>query len=154
RLLAQGPNRFRYSEHFAVPGSAFLQNVCNLGLEGMVSKRADLPYRAGRGTGWLKIKCKRNKDMVIGGFTDQKGSRAGLGALLLGHFERDGTLTYCGKVGTGFDAETLVTLRSRLDALAQKETPFRNPPTGAEARLAHWVKPVLVASVSFSDWTD
>src|SRR5262249_38623739 len=106
------------------------------------------------GSSWLKIKCKRTKDMVIGGFTDEKGSSGGLGALLLGQYEADGTLTYCGKVGSGFDHQTLVTLRRRLEQLVQKEVPFRNPPTSVEGRRAHWVKPVLVAAISFTEWTD
>jgi len=144
----------KYSQHFAAPGAAFLQNVCALGLEGMISKRADLPYRPGRSPTWQKIKCVRRQEMVIGGFTDPEGSRDGFGALLLGVYEPDGRLTYSGKVGTGFTAASLASLHRTLTGLVQEAPPFHNPPRGAEARRAHWVKPVLVAEVTFTEWTD
>jgi len=153
-LLSNAPPAIQYSEHFAVPGAAFLQNVGELGLEGMISKRGDLPYRGGRGPAWQKIKCMRRQEMVIGGFTDPEGSRQGFGALLLGVYEPDGKLAYSGKVGTGFSDASLATLSRSLSALAQKTSPFHNPPKGAEARRAHWVQPVLVAEVSFAEWTD
>jgi bifunctional non-homologous end joining protein LigD len=152
-LLAGGYAGLKYSEHFAVPGAEFLRNVGALGLEGMVSKRADLPYRSGRGPAWLKVKCTRRQEMVIGGFTDPAGSRQGFGALLLGVYEPDGSLAYAGKVGTGFDDATLASLRLELDALVRKDSAFRNPPRGAEARRAHWVEPMLVAEIGFAEWT-
>jgi bifunctional non-homologous end joining protein LigD len=154
RLLENAPATIRYSEHFAVPGPDFLHNVEKLGLEGMVSKRGDLPYRAGRGPAWQKTKCLQRQEVVVGGFTAPEGSRHGFGALLSGLYEANGRLSYCGKVGTGFDDATLASLTPELERLAVKDSPFHNPPTGAEARRAHWVKPVLVAEVSFSEWTD
>jgi bifunctional non-homologous end joining protein LigD len=153
-LLARAQTEVKYSEHFAVAGPAFLQNISELGLEGMVSKRADMAYQSGRGPAWQKVKCVRRQEMVIGGYTDPAGSRKGLGALLLGVYEPDGTLAYSGKVGTGFDDATLASLSRTLQGLAQKESPFHNPPQGAEGRRAHWVKPTLVAEVSFTEWTD
>ena len=153
-LLANAPASIQYSEHFAAPGLAFFQNVRELGLEGMVSKRGDLPYRAGRGPAWQKIKCARRQEMVIGGYTDPEGSRQGFGALLLGVHDADGRLAYAGKVGTGFSAASLDALSQALSRLVQKKSPFHNPPVGAEARRAHWVKPTLVAEVSFTEWTD
>ncbi len=153
-LLSSAPAAIQYSEHFAVPGPAFLQNVGELGLEGMISKRADLPYRAGRGPAWQKIKCMRRQEMVIGGYTDPEGSRQGFGALLLGVYEPDGRLAYSGKVGTGFSDASLAALSRSLSALAQETSPFHNPPKGAEARRAHWVRPALVAEVAFAEWTD
>jgi bifunctional non-homologous end joining protein LigD len=153
-LLSDATTTIRYSEHFAVAGRDFLHNVRELGLEGMVSKRADLPYQAGRGAAWQKIKCMRRQEMVIGGFTDPEGSRQGFGALLLGVYEPDGKLAYSGKVGSGFDEALLANLSRRLAGIAQKQSPFHNPPQGAEGRRAHWVKPILVAEVSFSEWTD
>jgi bifunctional non-homologous end joining protein LigD len=153
-LLSDASTTIRYSEHFAVPGRDFLENVGELGLEGMVSKRADLPYQAGRGAAWQKIKCTRRQEMVIGGYTDPEGSRQGFGALLLGVYEPDGQLAYSGKVGSGFDEASLASLSRRLAGIAQKQSPFRDPPQGAEGRRARWVKPTLVAEVSFSEWTD
>jgi bifunctional non-homologous end joining protein LigD len=153
-LLSNAPAAIKYSEDFAVSGPAFFQNVGDLGLEGMVSKRGDLPYRAGRGPGWQKIKCLQRQELVIGGFTDPEGSRHGFGALLLGVYESDGKLAYAGKVGTGFSDASLADLSHALSELVQKQSPFRNPPGGAEGRRAHWVRPVLVAEVSFTEWTD
>src|SRR6185503_14094198 len=153
-LLSNASPAIQYSEHFAVPGAAFLQNVGELGLEGMISKRGDLPYRGGRGPAWQKIKCMRRQEMVIGGFTDPEGSRQGFGALLLGVYEPDGRLAYSGKVGTGFNDASLAALSRSLSAIAQKTSPFHNPPKGAEGRRAHWVRPILVAEVAFAEWTD
>jgi bifunctional non-homologous end joining protein LigD len=152
-LLADAPPSIRCSEHFAVPGAAFLENVCALGLEGMVSKRADLAYRSGRGPAWQKIKCARHQEVVIGGFTDPEGSRPGFGALLTGIHEPDGRLAYAGRVGTGFDAKLLASLGRTLADLTQPQSPFHDPPQGADARGVHWVKPVLVAEVAFAEWT-
>ncbi len=154
QLLSNAPSAIQYSEHFAVPGPTFFQNVGDLGLEGMISKRADLPYRAGRGPAWQKTKCMQRQEMVIGGFSDPEGSRQGFGALLLGVYEAEGRLAYAGKVGSGFSDAALATLIRSLSALVQKESPFHNLPRGAEARRAHWVRPVLVAEVSFTEWTD
>jgi bifunctional non-homologous end joining protein LigD len=153
QLLEDAPPALKYSEHFAVPGAAFRENVCKLGLEGMVSKRGDQPYRAGRGPAWQKTKCARRQEMVIGGYTDPEGSRERFGALLLGVHESDGSLSYAGKVGTGFTAASLASVYKALKPLERKDPPFRNPPRGAEARRAHWVKPTLVAEVEFTEWT-
>jgi bifunctional non-homologous end joining protein LigD len=143
----------RYSEHFHVEGAKFIAEVCGLGLEGMVSKRRDSIYQGTRGNAWLKLKCGRQQEFVIGGFTDPEGSRHGFGALLLGVYDNEGKLRYSGKVGTGFDQALLVKMRRTLDSLVQDTPPFVNPPQGAEARRAHWVKPELVAQVTFTEWT-
>jgi len=154
KLLSSAPPAVKYSDHFAALGADFLKNVCQLGLEGMVSKRSDLSYQAGRGTAWQKVKCLQRQEMVIGGYTDPEGSRHGFGALLLGVYEPDGRLAYAGKVGTGFNEASLTSLSGRLAGLTQKQSPFYNPPTGAEGRRARWVKPTLVAEVEFTEWTD
>lgn len=146
-------NILRYSEHFDVEGAKFIAQVCALGLEGMVSKRRDSVYEGSRGNAWLKLKCARQQEFVVGGFTDPEGSRHGFGALLLGVYDSDGKLRYAGKVGTGFDHALLVKLRRTLDGLIQEAPPFVNPPQGAEGRRAHWVKPELVAQVTFTEWT-
>jgi bifunctional non-homologous end joining protein LigD len=97
---------------------------------------------------------QKRQEMVIGGFTDPEGSRHGFGALLLGVYDPEGRLAYSGRVGTGFDDATLVSLARTLAPLERKQSPFHNPPSGAEARGVHWVKPELVAEVSFTEWTD
>jgi bifunctional non-homologous end joining protein LigD len=142
----------RYSDHVEGNGEAFFAEACRLGLEGIVSKRGDSRYQATRGRDWQKVKCGLRQEFVIGGYTDPQGSRTGLGALLLGvHEGKD--LRYCGKVGTGFNDAMLATLAQRLEKLAIDKPAFVNPPTGAEGRRAHWVRPQLVAEVSFTEWT-
>jgi bifunctional non-homologous end joining protein LigD len=148
-----GSSPIRYSEHWLGQGDRLYDEACRSGLEGVISKRADQPYRSGRGRDWLKIKCVQNQEFVIGGFTDPAGSRAGLGALLVGVHDERGRLVYAGKVGTGFSRQSLTELRNRLDPLVSKASPFVNPPRGAEARGVHWVKPELIGAVSFAEWT-
>jgi bifunctional non-homologous end joining protein LigD len=159
RLLAaagdgdgDGDGTIRFSDHVAGKGEDFFRHACGYGLEGIVSKRADLPYHAGRSKRWLKVKCLQRQEMVIGGFTDPEGTRAGLGALLLGVHEGE-RLVYAGKVGTGFTAAVLLDLRRRLDRLERRTPAFASPPRGAEARGAHWVAPRLVCEVAFAEWT-
>ena len=131
---------------------AFFKEACRRALEGIVSKRRDRPYEPGRGQSWRKVKCVREQEFVVGGFTEPKGARTGLGALLLGVHERDGTLVYAGRVGTGFTEASATQLRRRLDRLRTRDSPFGLRPPGAAE--AHWVKPELVAQVSFTEWTD
>jgi bifunctional non-homologous end joining protein LigD len=116
----------------------------------VIAKRAASTYTSGRSREWLKLKCGMRQELVIGGFTDPTGSRSMFGALLVGHYQ-DGALHYAGKVGTGFDARTLADLGARLRALEIAESPFAHgdPP----ARGVHWVRPDLVAEVSFAEWT-
>jgi bifunctional non-homologous end joining protein LigD len=120
----------------------------------MIAKRADAPYRSGRGKDWLKVKCLKRQEFVVVGFTDPEGSRVGLGALLLGVHDKSGGLLYAGKVGTGFDQKLLRDLRKRLEKIERKTPAFKNPPRGAEARRSHWVEPKLVAEIAFTEWTE
>ncbi|MFO8150226.1 MAG: DNA ligase D, partial [Trueperaceae bacterium] len=140
----------RYTDHVVGQGPAFLEQACRMGLEGMISKRADAPYRAGRGTRWRKVKCTRREAFVVGGFTPPKGSRTGFGALLLGAFDGD-ALRYVGRVGTGFDERTLGQLGERLDALARPTSPFADEVP--DARGATWTAPELVVGVAFAERT-
>lgn len=142
-----------YSDHVVGKGETFYEKACQLGLEGVISKRKDSPYRAGRGRDWLKTKCHESQEFVIGGFTDPSGSRAGLGALLLGVHNDKGDLVYSGRVGTGFTQESLKKLRARLDLIEQRSPPFSNAPAGSSRRGTHWVKPELVAEIEFTGWT-
>jgi bifunctional non-homologous end joining protein LigD len=151
-LLTGGGGTIRYSDHVSGDGEGFYRQACNFALEGVIAKRADLPYHGGRNKDWLKIKCLKRQEFVVVGFTDPEGSRAGFGALWLAVNE-GGRLVSAGKVGTGFNGKLLVDLRRRLDALAVDKPAFANPPRGAEARRSHWVKPELVAEVAFTEWT-
>lgn len=145
----------RYTEHIVGDGPRFFAEACQMGLEGIVSKRLDRPYVPGRGYDWLKVKCARREEFVIGGYTDPKGSRVGLGALLIGYYNAERHFIYAGKVGTGFSGKTLEDLHERLRPLARKTSPFEQRlSAGGPARTAHWVEPQLVAQVEFSNWTD
>ena len=153
RLLRGRRGRLRYSEHFDAPGPEVHQRACRMHLEGIVSKRKQAPYVAGRGQAWLKVKCVARQEFVIGGYTDPEGARAELGSLLLGVHDPDGRLVYTGRVGTGFTDATLAVLGKRLRKLGQSVSPFSSEGPRPPARGAHWVKPVLVGEVAFTEWT-
>jgi bifunctional non-homologous end joining protein LigD len=97
------------------------------------------------------MKCEESQELIVGGFTEPQGARVGLGALLVGYYE-DRTLRYAGKVGTGFDTETLRDLRDRLDTLEVPDTPF-DEPVKPLPKGTHWVAPKLVAQIAFAEWT-
>jgi bifunctional non-homologous end joining protein LigD len=154
RLLGSGKGLIKFSSHVVGDGAAFLAQACKMGLEGIVSKQRALPYQHGRTAGWLKSKCTRRQELVIGGFTDPEGAREGIGALLVGVHGADGRLAFAGKVGTGFSQRSARELRKRLDALEQKTPPFDPAPGhAAVGGPAHWVRPTLVAEVNFAEWT-
>lgn len=139
----------RLTPHRNAGGAELLAASCARGWEGLIAKRADSLYQPRRSTDWLKLKCSQGQEFVIGGFTEPAGSRVGLGALLLGHYQ-DGRLRYAGKVGTGFDRRTLLELRERLDRLRVSASPFDGPVREAGAR---WAEPKLVAQIAFTEWT-
>jgi bifunctional non-homologous end joining protein LigD len=147
-------SRIRYSEHVVGQGARMFSEACRLQLEGIVSKRRDSEYKAGRTDAWVKTKCVRRQEFVIGGFTEPEGMRQGIGALLAGYYDDQQRLVFAGKVGTGFTAAIARDLRQRLDALEQPGCPFTPRPSGWLGKHAHWVKPALVGEVVFSEWTD
>jgi len=142
----------RYSDHILGHGENVLQHACRSAMEGVIAKRGDSTYQQHRSLSWLKIKCLKQQEFVIGGYTKPEPSRIGFGALLLGYFDK-GELVYAGRVGTGFSSESLRQLSSELKKRRADASPFKNPPTGAEARGVTWVKPELVAEVEFTEWT-
>ncbi|MGK3994118.1 DNA ligase D [Sorangium sp. So ce1024] len=150
-LLAEAPEdaTLRYTEHLEEDGAAVYKHACKLGIEGVIAKRPEAPYRSGRGTSWLKVKCGRRQELVIVGFTEPSGARQGLGAILVG-VNTSGKLVYAGKVGTGFTSKTLTALRSQLEAIERAKPAFQGAP---RMRGAHWVEPRLIAEVHFSAWT-
>lgn len=128
-----------------------LAAACRDGWEGLIAKRPESPYRSGRSREWLKLKCVRRQEMVIGGWTDPQGARSGFGALLIGYHDDQGRLCFAGKVGTGYDESTLRDLSVRLAPLARDTSPFQvESPRG---RGLHWVEPRLVAEIGFGEWT-
>ncbi|MFC5061983.1 non-homologous end-joining DNA ligase [Actinomycetospora atypica] len=129
---------------------ALRDEACADGWEGLIAKRLDAPYVGGRGHDWRKLKCVRDQEFVIGGWTDPAGSRQVLGALLVGYHDDEGRLRYAGKVGTGFDDAALRLLRSTLDPLATPTNPFVDAP---RERGQNFVRPEVVCQVGFGEWT-
>jgi bifunctional non-homologous end joining protein LigD len=151
-LLETGP-------HWRVPpsyddGRALLDAAVELGLEGIVAKRADSRYVPGsRSPSWRKIKVRRRQELVVAGWTDGTGNREGrLGALLLGYHEGD-ALRFAGRVGSGLSRRDLDWWRAQLDERAIEECPFDPPPPAADRRVAHWARPELVVEVAFAEWS-
>lgn len=144
----------RYSDHLEGSGRAFFEEACRVGLEGVVSKRADAHYTSGRSRAWRKTKCLLRQEFVVVGFTDPSGSRRGFGALLLGVHTESGELVTAGRVGTGFSDEVLLELRDRLEELERDTPPVVDPPTRRLSRDVHWVDPALVVDVAFGEWTE
>jgi bifunctional non-homologous end joining protein LigD len=147
-LSFEGPVRFL--SHRNRNGEALFKDACRRGLEGLIAKRADAPYRRSRSTDWLKLKCSHEQELVIGGFTSPHGKRTDFGALLVGYYE-DGKLRYAGKVGTGFDQRTLADLGARMRKLEREQPPFDHVhplPKGT-----HWIEPRLVGQFAFTEWT-
>jgi DNA ligase D-like protein (predicted ligase) len=154
RLLKTALNfhgNVRWTQYRNGDGEAMFQEACRKGWEGLIAKRADSPYVTTRSKDWLKFKCEHGQELVIGGYTEPRGSRVEFGALLLGYFN-DGRLEYAGKVGTGFDTDTLHELGAELRALQRSDPPFASPGTIKERHVT-WVEPKLVAQIGFTEWT-
>ena len=155
-LAANTGDLLRCSEAFDQNPQALLSSARSLGVEGLIGKRKGSPYRSRRSSDWIKLKARQRQEFVIGGFTDPKGSRTGIGSLMLGVHAADGRLHYAGNVGSGFDERTLAVLRARLDKLASPRSAFVDAPARVGARkdaMPRWVKPTLLAEVSFAQWT-
>lgn len=150
-VLGTLPLRPPLSRITPVEGSQPWEHACREGWEGVIAKRRDAPYESRRSRHWLKMKCEAAQRMAIGGFTEPRGRRVGLGALLVGYFD-GGDFVFAGKVGTGLDTKLLRELRARLGAL-EVPSPLFTRGTGLPRKGAHWVKPELVVEVAFIEWT-
>ncbi len=150
RRLLRFDDPLRFTIHRRGAGEAFWREACGKGWEGVIAKRADAPYVPRRSPDWFKFKCVNEQEFVVGGFTDPQGSRKGIGALLVGHYER-GELQYAGKVGTGFSEHALRELRSTLSDLEREDPPFA--PDTLPRKGVHWVEPKLVCQIGFTEWT-
>jgi bifunctional non-homologous end joining protein LigD len=142
-------DHLRFTQHRRADGEQALKEACRRGWEGLIAKRVDSRYSATRSRDWLKLKCVRAQELVIGGWTAPKGSRQRLGALLVGYYDGE-KLQYAGKVGTGFDSQALTMLGDELERREQSSSPFAG---GEVARGARWAKPELVAQIGFTEWT-
>lgn len=140
----------RYMTHKNMAGEEYFEEACKKGWEGLIAKRAGSTYQSRRSADWLKFKCVNVQEFVIGGFTDPRRSRAGFGALLVGYYD-EGKFRYAGKIGTGFTNDTLSNLYDTLLRIEQPGSPFVD--FDPHAKEIHWVKPRLIAQVSFTEWT-
>jgi bifunctional non-homologous end joining protein LigD len=152
-LAGDNETRVRFSDHLTRQGATFLQHCCRAGLEGIIAKRSDRPYRAGRSADWVKVKCQQEEELVLGGFTISAAERRGFGALLLGYYVGR-ELVYAGRVGTGFNRQLLTRLRQQMNALQTDDCPFARIPPRESGDEVRWVKPQLVAQIRFTGWTD
>ena len=141
----------RFTTHRNEHGEKFHSEACDKGWEGIIGKKADSTYAHSRSGNWLKLKCVRQQEFVIGGYTDPQGSRIGFGALLVGYYENS-KLVYAGKIGTGYDRQTLRDLSGRLEKIERKTPPFDND-SDLPSKNVHWVSPKLVCEAGFTEWT-
>ena len=148
-LLEGAPSTIRYVEHFAADGAAVFASARDLGLEGIVSKRLDAPYRSGRTESWTKAKCRPAHEVVLGAWTDNGGKFRSL----LGGVFRDGKLVYVGRIGTGFAAPVVKSLMPQLTAHARAKSAFDPKAAPPRDRTIHWLEPKLVAEIEFAGWT-
>lgn len=152
KVLAQAldfQDPLRETPYENADGESYYNRACRAGWEGALAKEASSTYVRGRSRTWLKLKCLHQQEFVIGGFTEPAGGRPALGALLIGYYEGR-RFVYGGKVGTGFDNDTLRELRQGLDKIERDRSPFADDVT---EHGVHWVEPELVANVSFTEWT-
>jgi bifunctional non-homologous end joining protein LigD len=142
----------RYTEHRVGDGVKFLEEACVQGFEGILAKDGNAPYERRRSKHWLKFKCVRQQEVIVGGYTDPQAGMRGFGALLAGYYDDDGKLQFAGGVGTGFSDELIRDLKSRMNALETKENPFA-PDDMLPTEGVHWIEPKLVIQAGFGEWT-
>jgi bifunctional non-homologous end joining protein LigD len=144
---------WRFGDHIVGRGPEFFREACSHSLEGIISKRRSAPYRTGRSSDWLKVKCMVEDDFIVIGYTEPGGSREGFGALLLSRPDGEGGLVFAGRVGTGFSGRRIARLMSRLTAIEREDPACAGAPSGRAAREMHWVEPELIVRVAFTGWT-
>ena len=147
----QWQSPLRYTPHKNQAGTEYLKDACEKGWEGLIAKDATASYVHSRSRNWLKFKCSKGQELVIGGFTEPQGERVGFGALLVGYY-KNGSLQYAGKVGTGFDDDFLKKWRQAFDKIERKTSPFQNFDDPENGNL-HWIAPKYVGQFGFTEWT-
>lgn len=150
-ILPTNEKTIRYSDHIIGHGTEVWRNACELHLEGIVSKNVYGTYIQSRTRDWLKIKCIKQQEFIIGGFTKPKGARQSFGSLLIGTYDKSGKLNYAGHVGTGFNEESLAQMAALLKKYPASASPFLQKPPGI--KHITWVQPKIIIEVAFSEWT-
>jgi bifunctional non-homologous end joining protein LigD len=149
-LGSRDGTRIRFVAHLQSNAEAVLASACKMGLEGIVSKRLDAPYRSGRGDGWAKTKCRAGQEVVLGGWTSEGGS---VRSLLAGVY-RDERFVYAGRIGTGYGQAVARTLSPKLEKLTRATSPFEGANAPPKEKNVRWLKPELVAEIEFAGWTE
>src|SRR5262245_17982195 len=151
----------RFSDHVVGDGPRFREHACEMGVEGVISKRIDRAYAPGNRGLWLKSKCLNREEFIVVGWTRPAGSRQHLGSLLLGYYTEDGRLLYAGRAGTGFTEMELKRLAGVLGPLEVQQMPLDGPPpretrfgSPLELSRVHWVRPQTVVEVTYLTWTE
>lgn len=152
-LLNDAPEEVRYSVHVRGHGAESFHAACSQCLEGVVGKRADVPYHGTRNGDWIKLKCDKRQEFVVGGWTRTAKKPGGVSSLLLGAYE-NGTLVYVGRVGSGISEDDARELLAKFAGLERSAAPFVNPPKARSGEKSFWLEPALVAEVKFAEWTD
>jgi len=160
-LFSREVRGLRFADHVVGDGPRFRQRACELGVEGVASKRVDYAYAPGARSLWLKSKCLSREEFIVVGWTDPAGSRSHFGALLLGYYTYDGRLHYAGRAGIGFNEQELARLAGVLKPLETPRMPLAEPPPrenrfGSPLQLSrvHWVRPEVVVEVTYLTWTE
>lgn len=142
----------RYSEHISGNGDEFFKHACEYGIEGIVSKLANSLYESTRNRNWLKVKCAKQQEFVIAGYTPSSKGLPGFGSLVLGVYDK-GKLIYAGRVGTGFTFKQRSDLKKQLDKLSRETSPLAVIPKDPGLPETHWTEPKMIAEVAFIEWT-
>lgn len=151
-LLKENNPVLRYSDHIRGKGRELFKKMCEIRLEGIVSKNIHSKYEEKRSQSWVKIKCINQQEFIIGGYSPPQGARDYFGSLYLGYFDKKGNLKFCGNVGTGFDRASLKNIYNQLQKLVTRINPFSMRPAGYHSAI--WIKPKLVAEIEFAEWTE
>jgi bifunctional non-homologous end joining protein LigD len=150
KALNSDNKTLRYTQHRNKEGEKYLREACSKGWEGLIAKDANSVYRHSRSKKWLKFKCDKSQELIICGYTPPGGSRKHFGALIVGYYD-DGKLKHAGKVGTGYDEDTLERLHNKMEPLEKDDHPFDEADPGYKA--VTWLKPKLVGEFRFTEWT-
>jgi len=152
KLLSAAPKNLYYSRHVTGCGKECLEAACESGMEGIVAKKANSVYSGGRRSDWLKIKCDRRQEFVIGGYTISDKRNGGVSSLLLGVYEGD-ELVYVGRAGTGISEAEMRRLEEKFKDIIMDSSPFAQAPRARADERIVWLKPLLVAEIKFAEWT-